>query len=125
MLDFMWYTYMLLPLTVPEFYSLQDVCNVVLNLMKCDNTDFGPIRVQFSGKFLVNIGVTPVQGGSTCFHPRVAYPDYVKDLQAYKRYNVSYTKYIECTVDELLEKSDKQVIDTSASDDMTYYMTPT
>ena len=44
---------------------MQDVCNGVLNLEKCDNTDFGPISVQLLGLFPVNVRVTPVQGGSS------------------------------------------------------------
>ena len=88
-----------------RFYYLQGVCNGVLNFKKCDNTEFGPISVQLSGVFPVNVRVTTVQGGSSSLPPWIAYQDYLKDLEVYNKYNMSYTKYIECIIDELLENN--------------------
>ena len=75
-----------------------------------------------SGLYPVTVRVTPVQGRSSFLPPLVAYQDYLKDLEAYNRYNMSYTTYIECVIDKLSEGIDSQPTDTSASDNLTRHM---
>ena len=38
--------------------------------------------------------------------PKLAYQDYMKDLQTCKRFNLTYTEYMECIFNELITSSD-------------------
>ena len=66
--------------------------------------DLGPIWVQFSGK----CQSWCLPGGVVQLSPKLAYRDYLKDLDMHKIYQTSFTEYMECIIGELLVRADKQ-----------------
>ena len=74
-------------------------------LIECDHESFGPIIVMFSYHFNVKFQ-SVVNKSEDIYHlPELAHQDYMKDLQTREKYNLSYTEYMECIIDELIINS--------------------
>ena len=84
------------------FYYCRYVGQGNLHLIECDHS---PIMVNSSGQFFVKFVSISHEVEDIHISPKLAYQDYMKELQTRSKFNLDYTEYMECVIDELIIRS--------------------